>query len=163
VETFFHDVELVIHLDGEVFGVAVRDPDISLSPSMLGLPETPRMWGPRQRGLEVPYLPFDPHHFGHDYAPPPPPSMSWNNTGAVTFRFDIGDLRPRETYRCLDSDVILVISDPAHAPVRGTWTITARDHHHVYEGGLSVPADTAVDLTPDLLTALELAAEDGDE
>jgi hypothetical protein len=117
VETFFHDVQLVIHLEGDGLGIGAHDSDPKPSLHSLDLPVPPRVWGPRKRDrLFLPHAYLSSPALG--YRPSIRRSMSWGNTGSVTLQFDIGDLRPRETYRCDDSDVILVVSDPAHAPVR---------------------------------------------
>ena len=103
-------MELVIHLEGDVLG---HEADTVAT--------VPSLHGP-----------------GFDHHSPTRRPMSRDNTGSVTRRFDIRELRPRETYRCGDSDVVLVIANPAYAAVRGTWAITARDHHRVYKSEVIV-------------------------
>lgn len=158
-EVFLHDVELVVHLEGDVRGVEA-DPDHDSEPHLhgLGLPRPPRKWGPRQSDFmrnfaavgRFPVMPAS-----QPYAAVPR-MLSWDNTGSVTLSFEIGDLRPRATHVCPDSDLILVVDDPSHEPVRGTWEITARGHHKVYAGELSVPVGAAVDLTPEFMRILDL-------
>ncbi|GAB3164131.1 hypothetical protein GCM10027059_19660 [Myceligenerans halotolerans] len=165
-EAFLHDVELVMHLEGDVRGVRV-DTDHDDNPTLLrlGLPRPPRTWGPRPHNLlggyatvgMIPAMPALGPYVSQVRA------LNWENTGSVTLTFDIGDLRPRATYVCPDSDLILVVDDPEHAPVSGTWEITARGHNKVYSGQLSLPIGAAVDLTPEFIGILGLPnSEDED-
>ncbi|WP_419703233.1 hypothetical protein [Promicromonospora sp. NFX87] len=165
-EVFLHDVELVVHLEGDVRGVEA-DPDHDSEPHLhrLGLPRSPRKWGPKQSDLMRNIAAVGPFPVMPTMGPyvPQPRMLNWDNTGSVTLTFEIGDLRPRATHVCPDSDLILVVDDPSHEPIRGTWEITARGHHKVYAGELSVPIGAAVDLTPEFMSILGLHdREDGD-
>lgn len=156
-ETFFHDVELVLHLEGDVLGVEAGEVGEKLSLYRLDLPRPPRPWGPKKRDLfTTPAYYATP---GYDYRPSPPPSMTWNNTGSVTAEFDIGTLRGTERYRCDDSTLVLVTAASASVPIHGTWQITARDHNRVYRGEVAVQLGELVDLTPSLREALGLTVD----
>jgi hypothetical protein len=159
-EAFLHDVELEIHLEGDVRGVEAEFDEYKPTRSVLGLPHPPRTWGPK---------PFDTGRFhvpqyhlmgGPRPSAAPGPSMTWDNTGSVTLKFDVGVLRPRGTYVCPDSNLILVVDEPSHPPVRGTWRITARDHNKIYSGELVVPVGEPLDPTAELRSILLLDADD---
>lgn len=159
-EVFLHDVHLLIHLEGDVRGVeADADYDGDVTLRVLDLPRQPRIWGPRKRDFGIGFpvgATFPTAAMTGLYSPAR--SMTWDNTGSVTATFNIGDLRPGETYECPDSDLILVVDGLSHAPVHGTWKITARDHHKVYSGALTVPVCEPIDLTDELRRILSLDA-----
>ena len=46
-KTFFRDVELKVHLEGNVLGVACRESRDALDYEDLGMPSPPRAWGPK--------------------------------------------------------------------------------------------------------------------
>lgn len=148
--TFFHDVEVQIHLEGSVRGVEYYEFDGSLpSVSELGLPPHPRAWGPK------------PNQFLNTLGPLPltsdlgklsrmsSPRLVWSNTDPVSLTLDAGDLRPRATDIFDEGEVVLVVPLSDHtAPVHGTWQITARDFNEVFEGELEVGIDEPADFTP---------------
>lgn len=148
-EVFLHDVELVVHLEGKVRGVSAELDEYEPTCPSLGLPPTPRTWGPKPLDLRL-QVPAYSLGFGGPAVPASPPSVSWSNTGSVTITFEVGDLRPRETYTCVDSDLILVVNGAQDVPIHGTWKITARDHHRIYVGELTVALAQPLDLTPEL-------------
>lgn len=135
-QTFFHDVELKVHLEGDVLGIECEESEEDVAIGDLGLPSPPREWGP---------VPF---HFGMslaDYRLPVasyrrsvPNRVQWHNTGSVDITFHVGDLRPMQTDICDDGDFALLLLGGADDHVRGTWEITARGHHKVYTGELRV-------------------------
>lgn len=56
-----------------------------------------------------------------------------------------------------------MVDDPFHAPVHGTWEITARGHNKVYAGELFVPIGAAVDLTSEFMDLLGLLDSEGED
>lgn len=79
----------------------------------------------------------------------------------MTIDVRVGDLRPRETYTTDDDEMVLVVDDAALTELIGTWKITVRGHHAVYEGTLHVPVVTR-DVT-DVMQRLVVPDADGDE
>lgn len=146
-KTFFHDVEVKIHLEGAVRGITWRDGSDSHHKLNLDLPSPPRSWGPTSR------MPFSAGLINpHQYMPTPNFStyhspLDWNNGGSVDLTLDVGDLRPRQTYASDDDELILVLPLTAEAEVKGTWEITARDHNDIYTGNLTVPIGPPLELT----------------
>lgn len=134
--TYFEDVELTLHLAGDVEGVDPQDGDV---PRGVWLPHPPRAWGPRTRidwlGSQV---------LGH-YTPSmpyvgPPSRLTYENGGSINVRIGVGDLRPRATFETdADEGLVVLVRDPAMAVVDGTWAVTARGHHERYEGELKLP------------------------
>ncbi|MCA0252988.1 MAG: hypothetical protein LCH76_12020 [Actinobacteria bacterium] len=162
VETYFHDVQLKIHLEGDVHGFEGELDGEADSPEDLGLPSPPRKWGPTPNSL-LRTGHFDASYLGRSIAANPaafrPSRVDWHNSGSVDITFNVGDLRPNETDRCDDGDLTLTVPAMSETEiVRGTWEITARDHHKVYRGRLSVPVDNR-DLTADLRIVLGLEHE----
>lgn len=135
-QTFFHDVELKVHLEGDVQGIECEDLEEAVSIADLSLPSPPREWGPVpfNFGMSVP-------DFGQPlgYRSIIPNRVEWHNTGSVDITFSVGDLRPMQTDACDDGDFALLLLGGAEDHVRGTWEITARGHHKVYSGELRVP------------------------
>lgn len=52
--TFFHDVEVKLHLEGPVFAFDYTKPEWADDFSDLELPSPPRTWGPRKRSFGIP-------------------------------------------------------------------------------------------------------------
>lgn len=156
-KTFFHDVEVKIHLDGVVRGVDYFDDD-RIQLSDLDLPTPPRRWGPVSRpmfdaGLHMPpgaYLPSN--YIPSSYRSP----LDWHNSGSIDLRLDVGELRPREEYIFDEQEIVLVLPADHEAFVKGTWEITARDHNEIYSGDLEVQVGDTVDLTDALRKLLDL-------
>ena len=97
-KTFFHDVEVKIHLEGAVRGIDYHDGQNGIRKSDLDLPSPPRPWGP------TPRRPFDPSSFGpQNYIPNIPSNyrspLDWNNSGSVDLTLNVGELRPRQSWR----------------------------------------------------------------
>lgn len=139
-ESFLEDIELEVHLDGPVRGLERGSSD-DFDPDSL-LPRPPRAWGPwtdTSRFLvpglsrEFPYIPS---------LPSIPGPLSFRNGGSVTIDVQIGDLRPRETYTTDNDEMVLVVDEAGLTELTGTWKITVRGHHAVYEGTLNVPVVT---------------------
>ncbi|MBK7720634.1 MAG: hypothetical protein IPI32_00025 [Austwickia sp.] len=151
-QTFLHDVQVKLHLDGAVeaqerHGHAER-PDWR----DLKLPSPPRKWGPTKRDLgryagypaslaasiaSQPYMP----------RPYVPPDASWKTTGSVDVEVVVGDLRPEATFQTDDGDTVLLICGDIPEHVQGTWTATARGYNQVFTGALEVAIAEPAHLT----------------
>ena len=59
----------------------------------------------------------------------------------MTIDVQVGDLRPLETYTTDDDEMILVVDEAGLTELTGTWKITVRGHHAVYEGALGDPSE----------------------
>jgi hypothetical protein len=151
-QTFLHDVEVKLHLDGAV--EAVEHEGYSDGPEWrdLKLPRPPRKWGPTRRdsgfnsaypanwaALTSPSL----------YAPRPyvPSSTSWRTTGSVDVEIEVGDLRPEATFTSDDGESILIVRGKVPTSIRGTWTATARGYNEVFKGEVEVMVANPVLLT----------------
>lgn len=145
--TFFHDVEVNLHLEGDIFAFDYSEPEWADDFSDLELPHPPRKWGPTQRSLGIPNY----ASLGHLYTPSAtqyvPPSISYKNGGSVDLNLDVGELRPRGTFESEDEEIVLVVADRSLTSVHGTWELTARDHNDVYTGEIDVDVAGDRDLT----------------
>lgn len=141
-QAFLEDVEVKVHLEGPVRGLRPVSRKSFAAYDLL--PSPPRAWGPwvDRSMFSVPHLPSYP------YLPSAPslPSLNFRNDGSVNIEVQVGDLRPRQAYRTEDDEVALVVDEDL-PEVSGTWTITARGHHAVYEGRLAVPVERR-DMSP---------------
>ncbi len=144
---FFHDVEMKLHLEGEVFAYDFVDPEWADDFSGLDLPFPPRIWGPRQRNFGL----TDYSHLAYGLPSTPgqyiPPSVSFKNGGSVDLDLDIGELRPLGSYESEDEEFVLVVADPTLTAIRGTWRLTARDYNEVFNGEITIPVGSPVDIT----------------
>lgn len=155
-KTFFHDVELKIHLEGEVRAIDHYDDDRAIHRADLDLPAPPRAWGPTERpkfgGLHA-----SPQYMASPYVPSTYRSpLDWKNSGSIDLKLSVGDLRPREVFAFDEEEVVLILPIARDTEVRGTWEITARGHNDIYSGELSVGIAPTVDLTPMLRELLSL-------
>jgi hypothetical protein len=145
--TFFQDVEVNLHLEGEIFAFDYIDPEWADDFSDLNLPRPPRKWGPRERTFDLPNY----SHLAHMMPSLPgtyiPPSVSFKNGGSVDLDLDVGELRPLGTYESEDEEFVLVVADKTLTSIRGTWQLTARDHNEVYTGEIDIPVADARDVT----------------
>lgn len=161
--TFFHDVEVNLHLEGEIFAFDYNKPEWADDFSDLELPHPPRKWGPRQRSLGIPNY----ANMGQLYTPSAtqyiPPSISYRNGGSVDLSLDVGELRPRGTYESEDEEIVLVVADRSLTSIRGTWELTARDHNDVYTGEIDVAVAGDRDLTAVARGILSLDDDAGEE
>lgn len=159
--TFYHDVQVKLHLEGDVFAFDYCDPELADDFSDLDLPCPPRKWGPKQRSLNIPDL----RNMAHFYAPYPksyiPPSISYKNGGSVDLNLDIGELRPLVTFESEGEEIVLIVVDQSRASILGTWELTARDHNDVYTGEISIEIAKSHDLTPVARQILQLDGGDG--
>lgn len=148
-KTFFHDVELKVHIEGDVTGAECWEPGDDLCRQDVDIPDPPRAWGPKTSRL------FDlgPSRGSHQHMLLPPitastfPRTSWTNSGSVDWAFSVGQLRPKEVDTSDDGQLVLYTRDPSMTSVQGAWEITARDHHDVFSGSLDVEVGEPIDLT----------------
>lgn len=154
--TFFHDVEVKLHLEGEVFAFDFIDPKWADDFSDLNLPWPPRKWGPRERTFDMPIY----SHLAQMAPSLPssyvPPSVSFRNGGSVDLDLNVGDLRPLGTYKSEDEEFVLVVADKALTSIRGTWQLTALDHNQVYTGEIDIPVADTRDVTESARQILKL-------
>ncbi|MGP3536012.1 hypothetical protein ACTU3I_14525 [Microbacterium sp. RD1] len=159
--TFFHDVELKLHLEGDVFAYDYVDPEWADNMSSLELPRPPRMWGPRQRDLGIS------NYANLGYMQPSipgtyvAPSVSFRNGGSVDLDLDIGELRPLGTHESEDEEFVLVVADASLTSIHGTWQLTARDHNEVFTGEIDVPVADPAHITETARDVLGLREETG--
>ncbi|MFW3172575.1 hypothetical protein [Geodermatophilus sp. CPCC 206100] len=133
-ESFLEDVELQVHLAGPVRGVESVDREDFDSSKLL--PAPPREWGPWTAPFpavalrDFPYTPS---------LPSVPGPLTFTNGGSVTLHVDVGDLRPLGDFETEGDGMVLRVDAVDITEVAGRWKVTARGHHAVYEGDLSVP------------------------
>lgn len=161
--TFFHDVEVNLHLEGDIFAFDYSKPEWADDFSDLELPHPPRKWGPTQRSLGIPNY----ANMGRLYTPSATqyirPSISYKNGGSVDLNLDVGELRPRGTYESEDEEIVLVVADRSLTSIRGTWELTARDYNNVYTGEIDVAVAGDRDLTAVARDILSLDDDAGEE
>lgn len=151
-QTFLHDVEVRLHLQG---AVTTLEPQYAVNDepswSDLKLPNPPRKWGPiaidlsRQLGA-MNYSALLPGAYTPSRAFRPS-NTSWVNGGSVDVTVNAGDLRPKAVFESDDGESILIISEQASGPVRGTWEATVRGYNEIFSGELNVEITEAADLT----------------
>lgn len=157
-QTFLEDVEVNIHLDGAVW--ALDKIDDEYHDIAENLPSPPRAWGPQPRSYGV----------GDIYGRPMIPSspvigrgdgvVSFSNGGSVDLTLPLSDLRPEEVFESEDDEFVLVIRDTETQGLTGTWRVTARAHHEVYKGTLSVDVDERRDFSDGIRGLLMPKADD---
>lgn len=130
--TFFHDVEVNLHLEGDIFAVDYSEPEWADDFSGLELPHPPRKWGPAQRLLGIPNYVNMSQLYTPGAMPYVSPSISYKNGGSVDLNLEVGELRPRGIYESEDEEIVLVVADRSLTSIRGTWELTARDHNEAY-------------------------------
>lgn len=144
---FLHDVELRLHLEGDISGHDWVEVESILTPSALELPTPPRRWGPKER---------QPLGLAHDLSWASqmgntsvliPSSISYENGGSVHLTVDIGDLRPRGVFESEDKELVLLVNDKEMKTIHGTWEITARGHNEVFSGEINLPVEDSRDVT----------------
>jgi hypothetical protein len=138
-QVFLEDVQLQIHIDGPVRGLEPQEAEDFDAESLFPCP--PRPWGPWTEDLSL--LTAGLLSNSH-YVPPAtyvPSSLTFRNDGSVTVEVSVGDLRPRKTYRTDGDEMVLVVDGDGLTELRGTWKVTARGHHAVFEGELVIPVE----------------------
>ena len=145
--TFFHDVEVNLHLEGDIFAVDYSEPEWADDFSGLELPHPQRKWGPAQRLLGIPNYVNMSLLYTPGAMPYVSPSISYKNGGSVDLNLEVGELRPRGIYESEDEEIVLVVADRSLTSIRGTWELTARDHNDVYTGEIDVAVAGNRDLT----------------
>lgn len=154
--TFFHDVEVHIHLEGDVFGLDYIEPESADDLSRFELPQPPRKWGPWQR----PLLDLPSYGLGNMFVPGTlptlPSSIRFTNSGSVDLALEVGELRPRGAYESEEDEMVIYVADSAMKSIRGTWELTARDHNEVYAGEIEFAVASVHDLTEAARSVLRL-------
>lgn len=147
---YLSKVEVKIHLPGQVFTIPHKvvesGQDVRLSD--LGLPNSPRPWGPRksdlyERSVSPLLRPIDipTSNFSFNRA-------TWNNTGSVDITVNVGDLRPNATFITEDKNAVLIVPEDFSAEaITGTWEATAKGIDDIFRGELTVPVAPVRDIT----------------
>lgn len=158
-QTFFEDAQVKVHVAGDVRGVQSIELRSNADASDLGLPAPPRPWGP----FSVDILGAGrwlPSPDALTFASPPPRS-SWSNSGSIDLDFDVDELRPLDSKVSDDLDVVLITERSDVPQFDGTWKVTARGHHAVYPGVLTVQTAEPTDVVRALREILDLPTERG--
>lgn len=142
--TFLEDLEVTIHLPGPVSALETTDTSAVVPPHDR-LPGPPRRWGPIMPDLMG----------GRTWMPPPnfslggvaPPDIEFDNSGSVTLTVTVPALRPECSHTTADDEVVLLVRDLALDVIEGTWRVTARGHHDVFEGTVRVEVSDVLDIT----------------
>jgi len=159
-QTFMHDVEVNLHLEGAVTSVEYEGRPDRMSDIDLELPAPPREWGPVawRFGGPTEYL------VRPSFAPSLRRSKSsWRNSGSVEVEVDVGDLRPEATFVTYDEESVLVIFGEVPESIQGTWRATARGYNEVFKGTCTVALTKSRDLTGPFRLLLGLETTDGDK
>ncbi|MGW4116579.1 hypothetical protein ACWEFJ_37375 [Actinosynnema sp. NPDC004786] len=159
-DAFLENVEVQVHIEGEVRAVdPVEDDWLDLSSP---LPPLPRQWGATTTLLSsaialnnfpVPDV-FRPAATGI--------GVLYRNGGSTTLTVTLDALRPRSAHDTDLDEFALVVDAPDITELRGTWRITARAHHRVYEGELAVPIRQLGD-ADEVMRAVLMPDDAGDE
>ncbi|WP_404430685.1 hypothetical protein LG299_12450 [Microbacterium lacus] len=158
--TFFHDVEVELHLEGDVFAHDYLDHEGDVDFSYLDLPYPPRAWGPSMMSFGSSGHPDLSFMLPSNHTAYIPPSISFRNGGSVDLDLNVGELRPLGGYESEDEEFVLIITDDGLRSVHGTWQLTARDHNEVFRGEINITATDVCDITATARTILSL--DDGD-
>ncbi|MDJ0338696.1 hypothetical protein [Cryobacterium sp. PH31-O1] len=155
-DTYLTDVELRIHLEGDVDALDWVDPQRKNIRSELPVP--PREWGPLPSASAAEMLRYQHVQYAASspYVPSLPSATQFRNSGSVDIEMSVGDLRPRQAWTSDEDHMVLVLRTAGLAEVQGTWAMTARDHHRVYRGTLTVSVASPVDLTAQVRRELDL-------
>jgi len=135
-DAFVEDVEVAVRIPDAVRALEGRAPeDFDLSSV---LPEEPPEWGPL--GPLVP--PSVTRPVDVDLSSPSRPetgSVRLEPDGLTNLTLTLDSLRPDSAFTSKPGEFVLVTRDGALSEVSGRWRITARGHHRVYEGELTIP------------------------
>ena len=156
-KTFFRDLELKIHLEGDIDGIDWLDGNDDIRVDRLDVPEPPREWGPTQRSLlGRDFIP--PSHYMQNLSVPPVyrSPLDWKNGGSVDVTLKVGELRPLGECLFEDEELVLVLPLTREFHIKGTWQITASGHDEIYAGELQIEVGPPVDLTKLMRRLLQL-------
>ena len=159
-KTFFSDLELKIHLDGDVDGLKWLDGSQGVRLQRLDLPDPPRMWGPTQRSTLGSDF-YSPQYYVPDISIPSTyrSPLDWKNGGSVGVTLKVGKLRPQGEHLFEDPELILVLPLTRESQVKGTWQITASGYDEIYSGELQVDVGPPIDLTKPMRGLLKLDSD----
>lgn len=151
-DIFLEGLRVDIHVAGDVDGLDVYPPELMRSDRIL--PTPPREWGPKppaayEIGREVHVRPHVPM-FSDVPMPGSHGQITFNNGGSVNVAATFDELRPRDSDETLADDLVLYTPADDPGDFEGTWRVTAKDHHVVYEGDLIVSTDHDFDLTSEV-------------
>lgn len=163
---YLTQVEVQIHLPGRVFMIPhkVIESVKNVGPSDLGLPDSPRPWGPKRTDysfLSPALRSIDPRALNFT-----PSNATWRNTGSVDITVDVGDLRPKATFTTKDDYAVLAVpEDFSDKAITGTWTATVKGVDELFTGELTVPVAPVLDVTRGVrvLLGLEEMPDDKNE
>lgn len=147
---FLEDVEINIHIDGEVWA---WDVPLNDEEPMSNLPRPPREWGPWQESpIDFPIF--------HPYVPalsgltaPGGNRATFTNGGSVDVKLHCEELRPEATID-ITEDVVLMCTDLALDQARVTVSATARGVHASFTDDFTQPISAAADVTADMASLL---------
>lgn len=158
-DAFLENVQVQIHIEGEVTAVDPVEPDqVDLASP---LPALPVRWGATT--LLPPSAMF-PSLLGGDVIRPAATrtGVLYRNDGSTTLTVTLEALRPRSVHDTDPDEFALVVHAPDITELRGAWRITARGHHRVYEGELTVPVAQLNDVG-EAIRAVLIPEEDTDD
>lgn len=147
--TFFHDVQVEIHLEGNITGTEYYGYREKIHMSDLDLPLPPRRWGPRQNRFPDYLLPNLPYH-EYPSMPSAPPRLDWRNTGSMLLKLEVGDIRPLASELFNEEEFVFFVTGSGIDRIQGTWAITARGFNEVFTGDLEVSVGENLDVTQTL-------------
>lgn len=143
-ETYLRDIELKIHLEGEVESALYED-NRKLRLSRC-LPERPRKYGPytvTPHGLMAPVPMAGGGSFGPRW------QSGFRNSGSVDAVFSDAALRPKSTITTADDDSVLFLPSGKEGDgVVGTWTLTADGINAVIQGSIELLVPELIELKP---------------
>lgn len=158
--TFMEAVEVKIELDGAAHALHKIPSDDVFEP----LPEFPRPWGPiEQPGFGVVQIP----DLGRHYNPLTLPStrfdsVRFRNGERTSLSLQFPELRPEGTSSTDNDEFVLVVRGSVPDVISGSWTATARGHHQVYSGDLSVDVASPLDFSELMRGVLDAQAGEDD-
>lgn len=149
-DDYLEDVEVCIHIDGDVSAIDEFD----LDP---GLPAPPRLFGPvtpletLSRSLSSPMLNYGlPGRGG--LVSPARPMLTIEHGGSVTLKFTPGDLRPEQVVQL--EPVKFVFRPEVGNPLSATVSVTARNKRGIDKRDIAIPWSGTI-LAPDVANLLD--------
>ncbi|WP_143531900.1 hypothetical protein [Saccharothrix sp. ALI-22-I] len=152
--------QVQVHIQGEVTAVdPVESNQVDLASP---LPTPPVRWG-TATALLPPSVMF-PSLLGGDVFRPAATrtGVLYRNDGSTTLTVTLEALRPRNVHDTDPDEFALVVHAPDITELRGTWRITARGHHRVYKGELTIPVEQLNDVG-EAIRAVLIPEEDTDD